>query len=87
MLPQHRRGIMIGLDAVNRLYSKPCELIVLYYDSDASPCACFADGVAIATYASVVPANADRRAGESAGGGGYSCCHSPAAFDVHLIRI
>jgi hypothetical protein len=28
-------------------------LTVLYYDSDASPCACFADGIAIATYASV----------------------------------
>ena len=26
---------------------------VLYYDSGAAPCACFADGVAIATYASV----------------------------------
>jgi hypothetical protein len=25
----------------------------LYYDSDASPCACFADGIALATYASV----------------------------------
>jgi hypothetical protein len=31
----------------------PRELSVLYYDSDASPCACFADGIAIATYASV----------------------------------
>jgi hypothetical protein len=26
---------------------------VLYYDSDTSPCACFADGIAIATFASV----------------------------------
>ena len=26
---------------------------MLYYDSDAAPCACFADGIAIATYASV----------------------------------
>ena len=26
---------------------------MLYYDSDSSPCACFADGIAIATYASV----------------------------------
>jgi hypothetical protein len=33
--------------------SKPRELAVTYYDSDASPCACFADGIAIATYASV----------------------------------
>jgi formylmethanofuran dehydrogenase subunit E len=46
-------GIRIGLDAVKRLDAKPRELSVLYYDSDASPCACFADGVALATYASV----------------------------------
>jgi FmdE, Molybdenum formylmethanofuran dehydrogenase operon len=46
-------GIKIGLDAVNRLNAKPRELAILYYDSDASPCACFADGIAIATYASV----------------------------------
>jgi len=46
-------GIKIGLDAVDRLHAKPRELTVLYYDSDASPCACFADGIAIATYASV----------------------------------
>jgi hypothetical protein len=46
-------GIRIGLDAVNRLNAKPRELTVLYYDSDKSPCACFADGIAIATYASV----------------------------------
>jgi hypothetical protein len=46
-------GIRIGLDAVDRLYAKPRDLTVLYYDSDASPCACFADGIAIATYASV----------------------------------
>jgi len=46
-------GIKIGLDAVARLNAKPRELTVLYYDSDGSPCACFADGVAIATYASV----------------------------------
>jgi hypothetical protein len=46
-------GIKIGLDAVGRLNAKPRELTVLYYDSDASPCACFADGIAIATYASV----------------------------------
>jgi hypothetical protein len=29
------------------------ELTVVYYDSDKSPCACFADGIAIATYVSV----------------------------------
>jgi formylmethanofuran dehydrogenase subunit E len=46
-------GIKIGLDAVQRLNAKPRELTVVYYDSDASPCACFADGIAIATYASV----------------------------------
>lgn len=46
-------GIRIGLDAVNRLNAKPRELMVLYYDSDKSPCACFTDGIAIATYASV----------------------------------
>ena len=46
-------GIKIGLDAVKRLKAKPRELAVLYYGSDSSPCACFADGIAIATYASV----------------------------------
>ena len=46
-------GIKIGLDAVERLHAKPRELAVIYYDSNQSPCACFADGVAIATYASV----------------------------------
>jgi hypothetical protein len=46
-------GIKIGLDAVDRLHAKPRELSVVYYDSDASPCACFADGIALATYASV----------------------------------
>jgi len=46
-------GIRIGLDAVSRLNAKPRELSVVYYDSDAAPCACFADGVAIATHASV----------------------------------
>ena len=46
-------GIKIGLDAVNRLNAKPRELTVLYYDGAKSPCACFADGIAIATNASV----------------------------------
>ena len=46
-------GIKIGLDATKRLNAKPRELTVLYYDSDTSPCACFADGIAIATSASV----------------------------------
>ena len=46
-------GIKIGLDAVERLKAHPRELAVTYYDSDKSPCACFADGIAIATQASV----------------------------------
>jgi FmdE, Molybdenum formylmethanofuran dehydrogenase operon len=46
-------GIKIGLDAVERLKAQPRELTITYYDSDKSPCACFADGIAIATYASV----------------------------------
>jgi formylmethanofuran dehydrogenase subunit E len=46
-------GIKIGLDAVERLKAKPRTLAVTYHDSDAAPCACFADGIAIATYASV----------------------------------
>ena len=45
-------GIKIGLDAVERLKARPRELSVTYYDSDKSPCACFADGIAISTYAS-----------------------------------
>src|SRR5258707_8224619 len=45
-------GIKIGLDAVERLKAQPRELSVTYYDSDKSPCACFADGIAISTYAS-----------------------------------
>ena len=45
-------GVKIGLDAVERLKAEPRQLAVLYYDSDKSPCACFADGVAIATHAS-----------------------------------
>src|SRR5215467_16016512 len=46
-------GIRIGLDAVARLHAKPRELAVVYHDSAKSPCACFADGIAIATSASV----------------------------------
>jgi hypothetical protein len=46
-------GIRIGLDAAQRLKASPRELSVTYYDSDKSPCACFADGIAIATHASV----------------------------------
>src|ERR1051326_9024940 len=43
----------IGLDAMSRLNAKPRELAVVYHDSKASPCACFADGIALATHASV----------------------------------
>jgi formylmethanofuran dehydrogenase subunit E len=46
-------GIRIGLDALDRLHAKPREVLVQYFDSDKAPCACFADGVAIATLASV----------------------------------
>ena len=46
-------GIKIGLDAAERLKTQPRELAVVYYDSETAPCACFADGIAIATYASV----------------------------------
>ena len=46
-------GIRIGLDAVESLQAKPRELAVVYHDSVKSPCACFADGVAMATYTSV----------------------------------
>jgi formylmethanofuran dehydrogenase subunit E len=46
-------GIKIGLDAVATLNAQPRQLAVTYYDNPKSPCACFADGVAIATVASV----------------------------------
>src|SRR5258708_35013207 len=46
-------GIKIGLDARERLKADPRELTVTYYDSDKSPCACFADGIALATSTSV----------------------------------
>jgi formylmethanofuran dehydrogenase subunit E len=45
-------GIRIGLDALQRLNAQPREVMVVYYDSDKAPCACVADGVAIATVAS-----------------------------------
>ena len=44
-------GIRIGLDALQRLDAKPREVTVLYFDSDKAPCACFADGIALATVA------------------------------------
>src|SRR6516165_6786673 len=46
-------GIRIGLNALVSLNGKPREVTVVYYDSDKAPCACIADGVAIATFASV----------------------------------
>jgi formylmethanofuran dehydrogenase subunit E len=46
-------GIRIGLDALQRLNAKPREVTVVYHDSDKAPCACFADGVAIASVATV----------------------------------
>jgi formylmethanofuran dehydrogenase subunit E len=46
-------GIRIGLDALQRLNAKPREVTVLYYDSDKAPCACLADGIAIATTATL----------------------------------
>src|SRR5260370_5609259 len=46
-------GIRIGLDALKRLDAKPREVTVVYYDSERAPCACVADGIAIATIASV----------------------------------
>ena len=46
-------GIKIGLDAAQILRAKPRELTVTYFDNPKSPCACFADGIAIATVASV----------------------------------
>lgn len=46
-------GIKVGLDSLNKLGAKPRDLTVIYYDSNKSPCACIADGIAIATTASV----------------------------------
>ena len=46
-------GIKIGLDAAQTLKAQPRQLSVTYYDNPKSPCACFADGVAIAITASV----------------------------------
>jgi formylmethanofuran dehydrogenase subunit E len=46
-------GIRIGLDALQRLNVKPPEVTVTYYDSELAPCACIADGVGLATVASV----------------------------------
>lgn len=45
-------GIRIGLDALERLKAGPREVAVLYFDGEKAPCACFADGVMLATVAS-----------------------------------
>jgi hypothetical protein len=45
-------GIRIGLHAVENIKAAPRGLSVVYYDNDKAPCACFADGIAIATRAS-----------------------------------
>jgi hypothetical protein len=36
-----------------RFNAKPSDLTVHYYDGDAALCACYADGIAIATYVPV----------------------------------
>ena len=46
-------GIRIGLDALRRLDAKPREVTVVYYDNEKAPCACLADGITIATVATV----------------------------------
>ncbi len=46
-------GIRIGLDALSRLNAKPREVTVTYFDNPKAPCACFADGIALATVATV----------------------------------
>jgi hypothetical protein len=45
-------GIRIGLHAVENIKAAPRGLSIVYYDNDKAPCACFADGIAIATRAS-----------------------------------
>ena len=46
-------GIRIGLDALKRLDAGPRGVTVVYYSGPKSPCPCPADGIAIATVASV----------------------------------
>ena len=46
-------GIRIGLDALARLHAQPRGVTVVYYSGPKSPCPCPADGIAIATVASV----------------------------------
>lgn len=46
-------GIRIGLDALERLHTQPRGVTVVYYSGAKAPCPCPADGIAIATVASV----------------------------------
>jgi formylmethanofuran dehydrogenase subunit E len=46
-------GIRIGLDAASKIKVPPRQLSVTYHDNPRAPCACFADGIAIATITSV----------------------------------
>ena len=59
-------GIRIGLDALQRLDAEPREVTVLYYDSDKAPCACFADGIALAERSATLGARTLRLAPENA---------------------
>jgi formylmethanofuran dehydrogenase subunit E len=77
-------GIKIGIDAAEKLKIPRRQLAVTYYDNSATPCACFADGIALATYTSVGQRNltiaTDKATGDAAaviiirprvGGAGY----------------
>jgi formylmethanofuran dehydrogenase subunit E len=46
-------GIRIGLDALQRLNAQPRGVTVVYFSGLNAPCPCPADGIAIATIASV----------------------------------
>ncbi len=46
-------GIKIGIDAAEKLKIPRRQLSVTYFDNSTAPCACFADGIALATYTSV----------------------------------
>ena len=45
-------GIRIGEDAMQRMGAKPRELSVVFYQGEATPCPCAADGVMLAVGAS-----------------------------------
>ena len=45
-------GIRIGEDAMKRLNANPREPDVTFYQGEATPCPCAADGVSLAVYAS-----------------------------------